>query len=219
VVAAIHHSCETPTQLTWADREEIRAAARAGRILVPTRSLPDNYDIPHPYAHAPSDRVDSLLGVYQAASAANARTRDAVADIAEATRAPSRRLTAARAVARARPDDRLGVERVRSSGLPVQGKVPDLPGPVEGTLRDLGFTAPDLLRRGAKIDRAGERLISAAVGEQQSPRRGHPGAQAHRRSTSTAVLINHALASGDPRAIAHLRGQTQRQPEPPEREP
>jgi len=219
VVAAIHHACETLTQLTWADREQIRTAARAGRILVPTRSLPDNYDIPHPYAHAPANRVDSLLGVYQAAGEANARTRDAVAGIAEATRAPSRRLTAARAVARARPDDRLGVERVRSSGLPVQGKVPDLPGPVEGTLRDLGFTAPDLLRRGAKIDHAGERLISAAVGEQQSPRRGHPGAQAHRRSTSTAVLINHALASGDPRAIAHLRGQTQRQPEPPEREP
>ena len=50
VVAAVHQATETLTQIAGADHSQIRAAADAGRLLVPTRSLPDRFDIPHPFA-------------------------------------------------------------------------------------------------------------------------------------------------------------------------
>ena len=94
----------------------------------------------------------------------------------------------------------------------------ELPGPVERTLRDLGITNPELLQRGAVIDRAGERLIiDAAVG--LGPRRIRPSATALSRSAGTATLVNHALASGDPRAAALLYGPGSAEPEPPQAEP
>lgn len=48
VVAAVHHACDTLTSLGYAQREQIRAAGAAQRILVTTRSLPDKMDIPRP---------------------------------------------------------------------------------------------------------------------------------------------------------------------------
>jgi hypothetical protein len=38
------------TSQAYAQRERIRTAASAGRLLVPTRSLPDTMDIPRPFA-------------------------------------------------------------------------------------------------------------------------------------------------------------------------
>ena len=61
VVAAVHHACHTLTRLAWAQEGVIRTAAQAGRILVPTRSLPDDLDIPHPYTQAPREHIDRLL--------------------------------------------------------------------------------------------------------------------------------------------------------------
>ena len=55
-VAAVHHALETVTQLSSAEWERVASAARAGRILAPTRSLADA-DIPRPYARAPRERV------------------------------------------------------------------------------------------------------------------------------------------------------------------
>ena len=80
VVATVHQATETLTQIAAAGHAQIRAAAQAGRLLVPTRSLPDRFDIPHPFAPAPSDRVDTLLHAYH-----NARTASAQATTAAAT--------------------------------------------------------------------------------------------------------------------------------------
>jgi hypothetical protein len=85
-------------------------------------------------------------------------------------------------------------------------------------LHDLGITDSELLQRGAVIDRAGERLIiDAAAG--LGPRRIRPSATALSRSADTATLVNHALASGDPRASALLYGPGSAEREPPEAEP
>jgi len=46
LVAAAHQACETLAGLAHAEHDQIRSGARAGRILVPTRSLPEEYDIP-----------------------------------------------------------------------------------------------------------------------------------------------------------------------------
>ena len=80
VVAAVHQATETLTQIAAAGHGQIRAAAQAGRLLVPTRSLPDRFDIPHPFAPAPRDRVDALLNAYHNARTASAQATAAVAD-------------------------------------------------------------------------------------------------------------------------------------------
>jgi len=213
VVAAVHQACETVTQFAWADSEQIRKSASAGRILVPTRSLPDTYDIPAPYTHAPSGSVDSVLAVYQDTAEASANARDAIGAVAEITRAPSRMLTAARAST----EDSPGKEPDHSPRPVTADERHGLLGPVERTLQELGVTAPDLLQRAAAIDLAGERLISSAIGERRPRRRKRLSVQMQRRS-ATATLIHHALESGDPHAIALLRAQAQRQRESPEPE-
>jgi len=72
VVAAVHQATETLTQIASADHEQIQAAAQARRLLVPTRSLPDRFDIPHPFAPAPPDRIETLLVAYHNARVASA---------------------------------------------------------------------------------------------------------------------------------------------------
>lgn len=219
VVAAVHHVCETLTQLARADSEQIRTAVRAGRMLVPTRSLPDGYDVPRPYAEAPPNRIDSLLAVYQEAGEASASVRDAVAGIAETTRAPSRMLTAARFAAGVKLGDGHGSEPDRTYDAAVAEERRDQPGPVERILRDLGLTSRDLLRRGAAIDHAGQQLIIAAV-EKPPPRERAPhNAETRRKSAVTTAIIGQALSSGDPYAIAILHATAQRQREAPEPEP
>jgi len=219
VVAAVHHVCETLTQLARADSEQIRTAVRAGRILVPTRSLPDGYDVPRPYAEAPPNRIDSLLTVYQHAGEASASARDAVAGIAETIRASSRMLTAARSAARARLGDSRGSEPDRAYDAAVADERRDQPGPVERILRDLGLTTRDLLRRAAAIDHAGQQLIIAAVEKPPPRERPRHNAETRRKSAVTTAIIGQALSSGDPYTIALLRSTTQRQREPPEPEP
>jgi hypothetical protein len=225
VVAAVHHACLTLTQIAAADQEQIRTAASAGRLLVPTRSLPDTFDIPRAFAHAPGDRVEQVLADYRGAGVASARANAAVADVASGVRAPSQMLTAARAAVRAggglASGDRSRVAKPAtvwqwppSDAGPVEwpsvaepARVVrwsrDAAGPVERTLRDLGVTSQSVLLRAAAIDQAGEQIIldnapAAAV-------RWRADTADLGRSTGAAELINHMLASGSPRAAVILR--------------
>ena len=59
VVAAIHHASDSLSGLATANLEQARSAVRARRLLVATRSLPANYDVPHPFTVAP----ESLRGI------------------------------------------------------------------------------------------------------------------------------------------------------------
>jgi hypothetical protein len=52
-LAAVHHACDALTSQAYAQRERIRTAASADRLLVPTRSLPATMDIPRPFAPSP----------------------------------------------------------------------------------------------------------------------------------------------------------------------
>jgi len=89
---------------------------------------------------------------------------------------------------------------------------------VEQTLYDLGITNPDLLQRAADIDRASERLIIDAAAD-LGPERSRPSATTLSRSAGAALVVNHALASGDPLATSLLHGQASAQPESPQAEP
>jgi hypothetical protein len=87
---------------------------------------------------------------------------------------------------------------------------------VERTLHDLGVTRPDLLRRATDLDRDSERLIvDAAVDRELAGK--WPEAVERNTSAATAALVNHALASGDPRATTLLQPYS-RGREPPEAE-
>jgi hypothetical protein len=222
-VAAVHHACDTLASLGHAEREHIRAAGAAERILVTTRSLPPTMDIPRPFAPALPDRIDSLISACEQTGRSAEHATAHVAAVAATIGAPSRVLTTARQAADPGPASQPG----RSGAAPAPGGAhsrpfaepcPELPGPVERTLHDLGITDPGLLQRGAVIDRAGERLIIDAAAD-LGPRRARPSATTLSRSADTAELVNHALASSDPRASALLYGPGSAQREPPQAEP
>ena len=98
-LAAAHHACDALTSQAYAQRERIRTAASASRLLVPTRSLPDTMDIPRPFAPALPDHVYALLRMCQDTAEAAAEASAQVGEAAAAVRAPSHVLTAARAAA------------------------------------------------------------------------------------------------------------------------
>ena len=195
VVAAVHQATETLTQIAAADHGQIRAAAQAGRLLVPTRSLPDRFDIPHPFAPAPRDRVDALLGAYDAAGTASAGATAAVAPIAAEVGAPSHILAIARAVIR--PDSEIMANGKQRPGDPEAHDAQAGPGPVERILHDLGITNPATLLRASAIDQISEQLILDAAHVSEHGQEG-PDAFSLSRSTGSAELINHILASGSP---------------------
>ena len=195
MVAAVHQATETLTQIAAAGHGQIRDAAQAGRLLVPTRSLPDRFDIPHPFAPAPRDRVDALLGAYHNARTASAQATAAVATIAAEVRAPSHILTLARAATRC--DSEIMANGQQKPAEPEPHDAQACPGPIERILHDLGVTNPAMLVRASAIDQLGEQLI---LGAAHTSEPGQEGLEAFglSRSTGSAELINHILASGKP---------------------
>jgi hypothetical protein len=170
VVEAVHHASDSLRRLAEAHKRQARSAARAERFLVPTRSLPDYYDIPRPYGPAPPDRVGVVLAAYKYAHEASSRAEARVAEVAHATRSPSTVLTLARDVrsrsaASQRPRGR--GRRGRMHAEPARFESPAVPGPVERSLQLLGVTNPDRVRHAMLIDRAGEQLIIDASTERE----------------------------------------------------
>jgi hypothetical protein len=219
VVAAVHHACEALTRLADAESGQIEAAGRAGRLLVPTRSLPDTFDIPRPFAQAPPDRIDSLLFTYRDVGTASAGATAKVATVAETVSAHSRILTAAKNAVNASREGSAANARNHRPEPVMTNDRRHHPGPVERVLYDLGVTSPALLQRGSAIDQASQQLITDAA-ETLSLRQARPIEELS-RSPGTAELINHVLASADSRATAQLRPPThpQAEAEPPQAEP
>jgi hypothetical protein len=217
-LAAAHHACDAVTSLACAERERIRTAAGAGRLLVPTRSLPATMDIPRPFAPAPRHRVHALLGLYQDAAAAAADASAEAGEAAAAVRAPSCVLTAARAAAHPGPDASPGRPQRATPEPAIAGQPPEPAGAVQNVLHTLGVTSPGLLQRAADIDHAGEQLIIEAA-RQGGIRRKPPSPATPDRTASSPALTNGAHAPGDPRAAILLHDSAfGHQHEPPEAE-
>ena len=186
-LAATHHACDALTSQAYAQRERIRTAASAGRLLVPTRSLPDTMDVPRPFATALPDHIYALLRLCQDTAEAAAEASDRVGEAAAAVRAPSHVLTAARAAARAVHHASPSTQRPAASEPAVTGHFREDIGAVQAALRRLGVSSPDLLRRAADIDRASEQLIIEAAGR---------GSGTYTPSDPGAVSGPHQPASG-----------------------
>jgi hypothetical protein len=201
VVDAIHHACDGLAWLGRANLEQVRVAGQAGRILVPTRSLPDSYDMPHPFTRAPVDRAAELQSACRNASHAAETSLASVGTTAEQSGAPSRYLTTAREAAAASLERQPSRPRgpgptARPTGSRQQR---GMAGPLERSLQGLGIEKPDLLRRAVALDRAGERLLLEAAAE-GAPEQMRPGAAAIGRSEPVAAVVTSTLASGDARA-------------------
>jgi hypothetical protein len=218
-VAAAHHACDAVTSLAYAERDRIRTAASADRLLVPTRSLPDTMDIPRPFAPALPDRIDALLCLYQDTGEAAAEASAEADQTAVAVRAPSRVLTAARAAVSAGRDGSSS-KPPQAAGEPAPAGQPhEHAGTVQNVLHGLGVTSRSLLQRAADIDHASEQLIIEAA-EQRSLDQKAPSAVMQSRSVSSAALINNSHASSNPRPATLPRQPVSgQQHEPREAEP
>lgn len=160
-VAATHQACDALVQLAAADHEQVCRAAWAGRLYSPTRTLPDDLDVPRPFTRTPKSRVNRLLDVYRGAHEASVQTTALVAAVAEAVRAPSSVLATARTAARATSTG-LQIDAAAIGAVQVadpEAGLTESPGHFERILAQLGETDPTLVKRAAAIDLAGEQLM------------------------------------------------------------
>jgi hypothetical protein len=211
VVAAVHHAADALALLADTEHDHVRGAICAKRILVPTRTLPDDYDIPRPYAPAPNEHTSTLLTRYHDTTQA---TRHAVATIgraAQATHAPSQTLVTARAATHTTHPVSPAPDTSAQTTPQRKDHAPDMPGPLQHTLLRLGITSPALLDRGAELDNASQRLLTDAA-DQLPPGHRHPQASTLTKAAASAALLNYALATTtDGRAPQLIR-----RPSPPE---
>jgi hypothetical protein len=198
VVSAVHHAVSAVASIAATDRRAVDVAVRASRLHVPTRTLPDGYDVPRKFANAVPSTTAALLDAYQAASAASDLAVADLDGLAATVGAPSRILGFARAAVRLGPDMTFafttdaGATRMADPGatrmpdrLPARAAAtapaPDgrelaassPPGPAELAVRENGTPDLGLLMRASVIDKATRLLIAEVKGSADGP--GAPG--------------------------------------------
>jgi len=90
VVSAVHHAVSAVVSIAATDRRAVDVAVRASRLHVPTRTLPDGYDVPRKFASALPSTTAALLAAYQAAAAASDLAVAGLDRLAVTVGAPSR---------------------------------------------------------------------------------------------------------------------------------
>jgi len=206
LISAVHHTLDSLEANAGAEYDQLHAAARAGRILVPSLSLP-RAQTRDPFTAAPLSRIADLLGVYSTAGQASAHAAHAACGIAAWAGAPSRVLATARAAIGTDDRWRRAPRKITRSG-------PNWPGPLETSMRDLGVTSPWLVQRAIVLDRASVQLIMDAAAEPGARRDASP-APAPGRSPTTMP----GARTADDRGPAEPFNVPTARPEPPEREP
>ena len=163
VLAAVLDACDAMTRIAAADRRQVRALTGAGQILAAAGPDPATLDMLGPVAPARPDRIGALLTLYQYTAQASAEATATVSAAATAARVPHRAgLPAIRAAQRRDP------EAAEAAGQLADAQSVYEPGRIERTLRGLGVTGTDLLRRAEEIDRAAEQLITQAAAEHEA---------------------------------------------------
>jgi len=218
VVEALHQASQTLAVVAEAERTQVRTASLHGRLIVPTRSLPDSFDVPYRFAPAPGIRTGPLLSSYDQALAASEHATGALTRVAAEIHAPVRtaRLRPARvpSVGTVAEADRraarqhLAAAVQNSQPAPAahpqsvgNGLEPLPPGPVERVLIDLNISSRTDLEQAAALDTAAEQLILRAAA---SASRAQPGRDLA-RSAGTAELIAHLLVASDGTIPAALK--------------
>jgi hypothetical protein len=180
VAAAIHDAADTLASLADTDLRAVQAARRADRLYMPTRKLPEYYDVPYRHWKAPASEIAALLDAYQAASAASSRTATDLDALAVTMNAPSQILAAARAATSSTAHACTPPTAHSQHNEPVSEPVsrpglaaPAPPGPVEQAVRDLRTADLIMLLRAQAIDKAARKLLTEAKEDTREP--GPPG--------------------------------------------
>jgi len=205
VVSAAHQVADALARVAITDTATVQAAAQAGRLYVPTRSLPKEYDVPRAFAPALTDTVLDLRDVYHGAADASTRAARKLDELAIAVTAPSKALALARAAASVQTRRRGGQDtwphdsgryeppRVRAAFRDSRAST-GLPGPVERAVRQRQVSDPVVLLRAAAIDNAARDLIGRAEHAGTPPK---PAA----RGDTNAVLLAAQSFPHDPAAV------------------
>jgi hypothetical protein len=164
------------------------------------------------------EHTGPLLACYRDASHTTRQAATPIGRAADATGASSRALTAARAATQATPSASSAVHPEDQAEPGGREQTRDMPGPLQQALLGLGITSPSLLARSADLDQASQRLLIEAAHELPPAHQRAPAATLNTTAAS-ATLLNHALASGNPKAAPLLRQPGQAEREEPEREP
>jgi hypothetical protein len=164
-LAAVHHATDAISQVAADDQQAVLDAATGNRLYVPTRLLPDTYDIPQPYPPAPRAYTAALQAAYDTAAAATARIATALHDLATAIDAPSSLLAAARRASPAARQQHAGKDQ---QPVPQPHLVAPRAGQTEKALLKLRTRDPALLLRAAVIDQAAGDLITEATAKAHS---------------------------------------------------
>ena len=168
VIAAAHQAIDAVALIAKADGQAVESAAAAGRLYVPTRSLPGEYDVPRPFAPAPVTRCRVLHEAYGVALDATIMASRALDELSLAAGTPSKVLALARAAAPAQVHQRGSQNRPNDDIPPVRlpawesRTLTDRAGPVEQAIRARGISDPVILLRAAAIDNAAWHLITRA---------------------------------------------------------
>jgi hypothetical protein len=210
-VEAMHHAADALARTGAADLRAVRTAVRASRLYVPTRTLPEEYDVPYKFGHAAPAQAASVVDAYQAAVETAVHMVEDLDALAVTLHSPSRILAAVRAAAHPEQRDSRAMVPGRSVAPPFSplarelGAIGDIhPGPVEKAVRQMQTTDPLLMLRAKAIDLAGRELLTEA-------RRTRPGHSASRRANdeqtagaaSTPAIL--AAQSFPPQGVTPVR--------------
>jgi len=219
VIAAVHHAASAVVSLAAADMRGVDVAVRASRLHVPTRTLPEGYDVPRRFANAVPATTADLLDAYQAASDASDLAAASLDALAVTVGAPSRILSLARAAIRLGPDA-IAVRGAdwpparRAAAVP-DGWAPEAsppPGAAELAVRQRGTPDVGLLLRASVIDRAMRALTAEMRGRSQPPGRAQESGRTEAPARSPAQVAGESFPA---RPVTSASGRIHRSSRPP----
>jgi hypothetical protein len=167
-VEAMHHAADTLARTGAADLHAVRTAVRGSRLYVPTRTLPEEYDVPYKFGHAAPAQAAVVVDAYQAAFEAAVHMVEDLDALAVTLHSPSRILAAVRAAAHPEQRDSQAVVPGSLAARPFspsreRGAIERIhPGPVEQAVSQMQSTDPVLMLRAKAIDLAGRELLTEA---------------------------------------------------------
>jgi len=166
-VGAVHHATDAISRITACDTDAVRDAADGHRLYLPTRLLPEHYDIPSRYAPAPPALAAELAGCYDTAANATRRAAAALDTLAVTAGSPSSTLALARLSAGSPVTARQPADNDRTQAPALPAPLPDVlqpqAGKVEDILRSMDITEPGVLLRAAAIDHAAHDVLAHAT--------------------------------------------------------
>jgi hypothetical protein len=156
VVAAVHHAADAVGFVAIHDGPSVLAGAGDCRLYLPTRLLPEDFDIPNPYWTARAEQKNELLGAYSTTADASQHVAIALDELAGTIGSPSVTLAAAH----------VSVSPPVTVPKPHLADQRDLPHPerqLQHILRSLQITNPDMLIRAAAVDETARELLAQAA--------------------------------------------------------